>query len=420
MLKKKIYLAMSIILIALLILSFSLIGHSADIVKEVKIGFLWPLTGGSASIGSQENDGAQLAIEEINNSGGIKALGGAKILPILADTQTSPDVGVGQAERLILEEKIDLLIGCYNSSVTFPVSEVAQRYKTPMLCMGSVKNEITERGFDYVFRINNKTTYDVKEMILALTTFEEEKGETIKTVGLMYEGTDWGTDTANTLKIFIEEQGWQIVVDESSTPGQADMNPQVIKIKRANPDVLFLALYTPDQILFTKTFTANRVNIRLGLMSAGAGTEDIAFYNATTPEDVEYLFVQDDWNTGGPDQEEWIAEVAKKCEEKYGYKMMTYFSQGYSTVYVAKEILEMAGSVDKSTIRETASKIDITDGPALLTGYQRIKFDENGQNTYAHGTVSQRQNNKRVVLWPEGNRTEGAEVIWPIPDWKDR
>ena len=412
---------LAIVCMLLFVVATLLVGHSAaQKGGTVRIGGLWPLSGGASTIGTEERDGMEYAIAEINQNGGIKSMGGAKLEAVYADTQSRPDVGVSQADRLLGKEKVAMLLGAYNSAVTFPVTDVAERYGIPMLAMGAVKNEITERHYKNIFRINNKASYDVNEMTTSLALFAKEKKFQVKTIGFIYDSSDWGADTAKIMREYAQKAGWNNVLNEPINSGQTDMSPTILKIKRANPDVLFVALYTPEHILFNKVYAANKINIKYGLWSVGAGSEDPAFYKAVPDSMTEYMFVQDDWDTGGPAREQWKAKLAQACQQKYGYEMMTYWAQGYSAAYVAKAILEKAASTDPTVLRKAASEIDITSGPALVLGYQKIKFDENGQNTFAHGTISQRQGGKRIVLWPDKNKTPGGDVILPIPDWNNR
>ncbi len=405
----------------MLFIAMSLSGFSfAQNGKTIKIGGLWPLSGDASTIGTEERDGMQFAVAEINAAGGIKSMGGAKLEVVYADSQSRPDVAVSQADRLLGKDKVMMLVGAYRSGDTFPVTDVAERYGIPMLTQGAVKNEITERHYKNVFRINNKASYDVNEMTTSLNLFAQEKKMQVKTIGFIYESTDWGADTAKIMREYAKKIGWKEVLSEPVKAGQTDMSPVILKVKRTNPDVLFVAMYTPEHILFNKAYAGNKVNIKFGLWSVGGGTEDPAFYKAVPNSMDEYMFVQDDWDTGGPAREAWKAKLAKACRDKYGYAMGNFWAQGYAATYVAKEIFEKARSTDPAAIRKAASQIDITSGPALLMGYQRIKFDENGQNTYAHGTISERQGGKRVVLWPEKNKTPSADVILPIPDWASR
>lgn len=388
--------------------------------KSIKIGGLWPMSGGSSTIGNQAKDGMEYAIVEINKNGGIKSMGGAQLVGVYADTQSKADVGVSQADRLISKDQVVMLLGAYNSGVTFPVTDVAERYGIPMLVNGAVKNEITERKFKNVFRINNKATYDVNEMVSSLDLFVKQTNAKIETIGFVYESSDWGSDTARIMKQQAATKGWKIVLDEPITNGLTDMNPTILKVKNANPDVVFVAIYTPEHILFNKTYAANKINLKYGIFSVGAGSEDPAFYKAVPDAATEYMFVQDDWDTGGPAREDWKGKLATAVKDKFGYELMTYWAEGYITAYVAKEALEKAGKTDPESLRKALRELDITSGPALLMGFSKVKFDENGQNTFAHGTISQRQGGKRVTLWPEENKAPGAKVIFPIPKWEDR
>ena len=92
----------------------------------------------------------------------------------------------------------------------------------------------------------------------------------------------------------------------------------------------------------------------------------------------------------------------------------------YATSSGIADALERAGSAEREKIREALTKTDITSGPALITGYQRIKFDETGQNTFAHGVISQNLDGKRVPIWPAENRPQGVKPVWPIPAWAER
>lgn len=396
-------------------------GDTAAVSNEdgVKIGFVWPLTGGSATIGQQHNDGALTAIEEINANGGIKSLGGIKIIPIVGDSETQPDIGSTQVERLITKEDVSIVVGCYNSAVTFPAAEVAQRYETPFISQGGVKNEITERGYDWVFRVNNKATYDVKEMLLGLDIMAEETGVGVKTYALIYESTDWGSDNAKIWKEFADERGWECVLDEPVTVGTADMSSQVQKIKSVNPDVVNVSFYTSEAIIFAKAMTANRVNPPAGIWSVGGGWQDPAFFEAVSPKDYEYTFVQEDWDVSGTLNHPWIAELDAKVVEEKGYHLNSFFAQGWTAAYVAYEALEAAGTTDKEAIKKALQNLDVEnsdDTRVILSGYPRIKFDENGQNTYSTGTIIQYQNGVGLGLAPEGNRAPGAKFITPIPE----
>jgi len=408
-----------VIIMVALMASFGLSAASSA-ADEAIIGFVLPLSGGSAAIGAQTRAGAEVAAEEINAFGGISSMGGAKIKLVFADSQTKPDVGASETERLIQSVGVDVICGAYNSAVTFPASEVAERYKTPWVVSGSVKDEITERGFKWVFRPNNKAVFDAMEQLKAIQLFTEETGKGPKTLALLYEGTDWGRSHAANVKKIAQEMGLEVVLDEPCPPGQVDFGPQLLKIRSKKPDALIVALYTPDHIVFSKQYLGNKLDIPYGLHSVGAGSEDPTFYEAVPPESYNLMFVQDDVQVDAAEVMGWVQGVSAKFKAKLGYGLNAYGAQGYSNMWVIYDALERAGTKDKEKVREALAATNITSGPALITGFQKISFDENGQNPDAHGVISQNIKGKRVTMWPKANRPAGVVLVWPIPKWSER
>lgn len=388
----------------------------------VKVGCVLPLSGGSATVGNQTKVGVEIAARQINDAGGIKALDGAMLEVVFADSQSKPDVGVTETERVIARENVSVLCGAFNSAVTFPSTEVAERMKTPWVVVGSVKDEITERDFKYVFRINNKATYDAREQIDAMDMLKEEFGEGPKTLAMLYEGSDWGRSHAANVKKIAAERGYEIVVDEAAPPNQTDFGNQLLKIRAASPDAVIVALYTPDHLLFTRQMMEQRLDLPYGVHSVGGGMEDPAFYKALPPEAAFYAFVQEDWQIDilkvASDPAILAADEATK--EALGYGMSAYTAQGISAVYVIADALERAKSADREALRQALAETDIQSGPALVTGYNRIQFDEQGQNTHAHGVISQNLGGERKTVWPKGNRATDTSPVWPIPAWSDR
>ncbi len=390
--------------------------------REIKIGFVLPLSGGTATIGNQTKVGAEIAIEQINAAGGIKSLGGAKLVPVFGDSQSKPDVGVAETERLITREQVSVVVGAYNSAVTFPATELAERYKTPWLVTGSVKDEITERGFKYVFRPNNKAVYDAREQMDAIDLLGKESGRKPQTIGLFYEGTDWGRSHTSNIKKFASERGYRVVLDESYPPNQSDFSAQLLKIRASKPDALIVVAYTPDHILFNRQFAENRINVPFGIHSVGGGAEDPSFYKALPQRAVEGMFVQDDFQVDimQATKDPAALDANKKFQEKMGYPLNAYGAQGVSNVYILRDVLERAASVDREKIRVALAATNITSGTALITGYSRINFDDKGQNVHAHGAITQNQGGQRRTVWPAENRVSGTKPVWPLPDWSAR
>ena len=408
--------------------------------EEILVGEVLPLSGPSASAGAQIRAGIEIAVDEINSMGGIKNMGGAKLKVIFGDSKTTPDGGVAEAERLITREKIAVQLGCYNSAVTFPTTDVAQRYRCPHLVNVAVKNEITERGYDHIFRDFNKASYDVEEMVKAVKLFTEETGVGPKTVAFLWEGTDWGSSTHDFMTQLYPKAGFKVVLDESYPPGQSSFAAQLIKIKRAKPDMLIVACYTPDHIIFSKELLTEKLYFPFGLWSVGAGSEDPTFYRAVPQKAVEYMFVQEDGDIMIK-RRPFYDTINKKARAKLGYDLNIYVLCGYGTIWAIKDALERTSydqdlATFRKNIRDALAETDISvencvdmltapNGekycPALVRGIQRIKFDAEGQNTYSHGQISQ---NIKGIHWPLSPKTvrmpDSPSVVWPVPRWDKR
>ena len=191
--------------IAVPVVAFSLLvgGSAAAFAENVKIGSIIPLSGPSASVGLQAKQARELAMEEINAAGGVKSLGGAKFQMVYADSESKPEKGVPEAERLINTEKVHILSGCWNSAVTYPITAVAERYGIPFVVPVSVADKITEQGFKTVFRIAAKDSWWTRDQFAFLKDMETEFNSPIKKVAFVYENGDWGTGFASP----VEETG---------------------------------------------------------------------------------------------------------------------------------------------------------------------------------------------------------------------
>lgn len=395
---------------------------AAQAQATVKIGCVLPLSGGSAAVGNQTRVGVIAGVDQINKAGGIKSMGGARLEAVFGDSQSKADVGVSETERLIQRENVAVMCGAFNSAVTFPSTEVAERNKTPWVAVGAVKDEITERSFKYVFRLNNKATYDAREQLEAMSLLAKESGKAVKRVAMFYEGGDWGRSHAANVRKLAPQHGIEIVLDEPAPANQVDFTSQLLKIRSAKADALIVALYTPDQLLFTRQLTEQRLDLPFGVHSVGGGMEDPSLYKAVAPKSIAYYFVQEDWQIDILDKNKdpLLLDAEKRSQEMLGYGLSAYAAQGMSAAYVIADALERGKSADRQKLRDALAQTDITSGPALFTGWQRIKFDEQGQNTYAHGVISQNLDGKRRTVWPAENRLAETKPAWPVPTWSAR
>lgn len=381
----------------------------------VKIGNIEPMSGPSATLGKQGKAAREMAVEEINAAGGIKSLGGAKLELIYADSEGKPEKGVAEAERLINTEKVNVLTGCWNSSVTYPTTAVAERYGIPFVVPVSVSDKITEQGFKNVFRIAAKDSWWAKDQFAFLKDMQAEFGTKISTLAFVYENGDWGKGLATQWKGLAEAAGYKVVLDEPYPSTTTDLSPVVQKIKRANPDVLMLVSNAADAILLTNTIAEYKVKVK-AIVASGGGHADPSFLKAVG-KNAQYLFDIVEWETDV--NKAGSKETNEKYKAKYGENLTGEAVDAYLAMYVIKDALERAASLEPAKIREALATTNLTSGPGMIVGYDAVKFDATGQNENASPVIVQindiGKGLERITIWPKSARRAGYTPVFPMP-----
>jgi branched-chain amino acid transport system substrate-binding protein len=383
--------------------------------EVVRIGNIIPLSGPSASVGQQGRNAREMAVEEINAAGGIKSLGGAKLEMLYADSESKPEKGVAEAERMINTEKVHLLTGCWNSAVTYPTTAVAERYGIPFVVPVSVADKITEQGFKTVFRIAAKDSWWTRDQFAFLKDMQEEFKTEIKTLAFVYENGDWGKGFAGQWRALAEKNGYKIVLDEPYPSTATDLSPVVQKIRRARPDALMLVSNAADAILLTNTLADYKVKLK-AIIASGGGHADPSFLEATG-SNARYLFDIVEWETDV--NKPGVKEINEKFKARYGYNLAGESVDAYIAMYVIKDALERAGSLDPVKIREALAKTNLRSGPAMIASYDAIEFDATGQNKHAALSIVQINDLgnglERITVWPKGARRAGYTPVFPMP-----
>ena len=383
--------------------------------KVVKIGNIIPLSGPSASVGQQGKNAREMAVEEINAAGGIKSLGGAKLEMLYADSESKPEKGVAEAERLISTEKVNVLTGCWNSAVTYPTTAVAERYGIPFIVPVSVADKITEQGFKTVFRIAAKDSWWTRDQFAFLKDMEKEFNAPVKKLAFVYENGDWGKGFAGQWKKLAQEGGYEVVLDEPYPSTATDLSPVVQKIRRARPDVLLLVSNAADAILLTNTLAEYKVKLK-AIIASGGGHADPSFLKATG-NNARYLFDIVEWETDV--NKPGAREANAKYKAKYGQNLTGEAVDAYLAVYVLADALERAGSLDPAKIRDALAATDYRSGRGMIVGYDAVEFDSSGQNKHAALVMVQvndlGKGLERITVWPKNARRAGYTPVFPMP-----
>lgn len=393
-----------------------LLPASAAAENVVKVGNIIPLSGPSASVGQQGKQAREMAVAEINAAGGIKSLGGAKLQMIYADSESKPEKGVAEAERLINTEKVNVLTGCWNSAVTYPTTAVSERYGIPFIVPVSVADKITEQGFKTVFRIAAKDSWWTRDQFAFLKDMEKEFKTSVKKLAFVYENGDWGKGFAEQWKALAKKGGYKVVLDEPYPSTSTDLSPVVQKIRRVKPDVLMLVSNAADAILLTNTLAEYKVKLK-AIIASGGGHADPSFLKATG-KNARYLFDIVEWETDV--NKPGAKEANAKYKAKYGYNLAGEAVDAYLAMYVLKDALERAGSLDPAKIIKALAATNLTSGPGMIVGYDAVEFGKDGQNKHAALIMVQvndlGKGLERITVWPKNARRSGYTPVFPMPN----
>ena len=391
------------------------------VVEEVRIGCLYPLSGALAKYGRDAKNTLGMAAEEINEAGGVKSLGGAKIRLIWADTEGKPETTIAEAERLITREKIHALYGCCISSHTLVASEVCERYKIPMVTGCSAATDLTRRGFQWFFRPSPNDEIFVKSIFEFLKDLQKKEGVELKSMAIMYDTTLFGECWAKSAKMFNEDPelgGYEIVADIPYSIETPDVTSEVMTLKAAKPDVLLISSILGDALLTHKTFKSLDFNCKVIVANdAGQTHPDLV---KSLGKDADYIMSRMAWTLDVA--KENSKRTSKKFYDRYGYNMDDVMARYYDDFYVLYYTIEAAGSVEPEKIREALIETDLPP-EKLISPWDGVKFipldqPDGGQNMLARSVVAQCFDGTYYTIYPF--EVASREYVYPMPTWAER
>src|SRR3954453_13244327 len=388
------------------------VGTASAQAKSVKIAMIAPLSGPWARQGQRLRMGSDMAGDDINSQGGIKALGGAKIEIIYADAGDSTEKAKNAAQRL-LSDHPDLVggSGAWLSSFTLAVTEVTERAQLPWLTL-SYSDVITNRGFKFVFQTSPTADWQASETLpTALKLAEAATGKRPKTIGIIQDNTASPVSFGKFLREGggLEKSGLEAGVRQDFTPPVSDATPLIDKVRSAKPDFLMLLTSAmPDcKLVLEKLDEFKLARGKIPLVGNGAPFGSPELLKTIGPELLEgLLFSVANWPMKG--QEEFIERFKKRTGEPF---LTQDGLCGYGDVAILKEALELAGAADKLKVAEALRGLNLTSGPAAQSFPGPIKFDEKGRRQEVPMIFAQWQKGVPVTVYPEDRAL--AKPFWP-------
>jgi branched-chain amino acid transport system substrate-binding protein len=373
----------------------------------IKIGALYPMSGDMADSGKTMQQGITMAVDEANADGGIN---GRPIEVVYGDTQGDSAKGMSEAERLITQEDVDMLIGCYQSGVTVTVAQIAEQYQVPLITANATTDSLTAQGYEYFFRLAPTNMMFVRDMVNWIVE-EKEKNPDFKgdSVAVFADNSEVGQQTVEWTKYWAEQNNINYLGEVTYTQGAADLSSEVLDIAGKNPDVLVADCYVSDAILFTNTIKEQGYQPPIIICKGNGFTEPS--YLKAVGSSANDIVVATEFVVGSKGK-----DVTDKYKELYGEDMNGHSAEAYTTTWVLidafKALADAGEEINHENIQKELSEIDIkekfSNGKEIIMPYDEISFDKdefNGtpylnQNLKAALTITQIQDGAYVPVYP--------------------
>jgi branched-chain amino acid transport system substrate-binding protein len=369
----------------------------------VKVGVLHPVSGALSYSGQQGRLGALLAIEEINAAGGIKALKGAKIEPVLGDAQSTPEGGNAEVEKMNAAS-VAAVVGGYASGICLAASQTAARYDLPYIVDVGVVDAIVTRGLKNTFRFGPGFGVIAKTALDNLVTMNDAAGKPAKTVMIVHEDSAFGSGLAKLLNTQLPQRGFQMLETISHPTPTRDFNNVVLKIRAQNPDLVIPANYYNEYVLFARTMQQQKLRPK-GIYSVLGGAASSYKFVKEFPEAAQYIMDCNHWFDPKNDKALALKKKVDAKNEFYTYEVY----MNYSCMLLLADAIERAGSADRAKI---ISALESSTFTGHLMPYGPTKF-VNGQNQGAAPVNTQVQKNDIHVIFPANFAS--AKPVFPMP-----
>lgn len=390
--------------------------------ETVRIGAVYPLTGAVATTGADCRSGVELAVDIINGeydldfpfarAAGIPGLGGAKIEVVFGDTRGDPTQGMAETERLITEQNVVAVIGGYQSGVVKTASMAAERLQVPYVLSDATSPALTERGFEWFFRVIPHDGIQAKNALELVKDIEAKENTTLPNVAVLWENTEWGANVAKEIKDWADEYGFKVVADVPYTYRATDVTSEVLKLKAAKPDVIIHAAYVSDAILFTQTFKAMDVSPKV--MIGMAGYLDPNFLN-TVGKDGENFFVRAVYGLDLASSKPMVAKINELYKAKYGHDMSPNAARSFTAPFVVADAINRAKSTKPDDIRKALLETNMP-AESLISPYEGVRFHpKTHDNILGRSLYLQIQNGDFRVVWPFD--LAAVPYVYPFPGW---
>jgi branched-chain amino acid transport system substrate-binding protein len=365
----------------------------------IVLGASLSLSGIYADGGKYSLEGYQLAIDQVNAKGGVL---GRKLQLKYYDDQSEGATGIRLYERLVNEDKVDILVGPYGTAITAPVTNVAEKYKMPMICPETADVAMFSRGYRYIFQALGP----VQSYIYGIMSIAHDHG--YKKLAIVGGDIAFSHSLANAVPTIARGFGQAIVFQEFYPGNASDFSSVVEKLKSSGADAVLAMSFPNDSVGLLRQFKLS--NYAPKMFYEAIGASDPRMINSVG-NDIEGVYSAVSWNIAAKDP----ANLAfmKSYADAYKRPPDYHAAANFACIEVVVAALKKAGAVDQEKLREAYATLNV---PTILGTY-KVQPSTGIQLGYI-SYIIQWQKGKQVVVYP-ANVANGKAVV-PFPSWSGR
>jgi branched-chain amino acid transport system substrate-binding protein len=368
----------------------------AQAQDTVRIGIALSQTGNLADSSTHYWRAVELWRDQVNAGGGLL---GKKVEFVVYDDRSDAATSARLYERLITNDKVDLLISTVGSAQAATATAVAEKHKRVMINGGGASESIQQRGFKYIFQTAARISAYVDGIDPLMKKYN------VKSMAFVSRDYAAARDMDKVIKGMAQKNNVTMVMDEYFPSGNVDFSSQIARARQSKPELWVSVGYPNEAIEMTRQFRASNYTPKI-FVHNGVAQED---YIKATGKDAEgavgMSLYEPSLKTAGN------AEFVKNFKARYGYEPGYYSSFGYVAVTVLEAAVKKAGSLDQDKIRDVLTEMKMD----TVMGKHQVD-PKTGMQLGIRGLLVQVQNGKREIVWPDDLKTADAKLPLPGSD----
>jgi branched-chain amino acid transport system substrate-binding protein len=369
------------VLTAIMLFALSTTALSFDAPQPIKVGVTVSLTGSYDIPGKSLINGISMWADDINARG---ALLGREVEIIYYDDQSDPETSASLYEQLIINDKVDLLIGPYASNLTFAAAAVAEKYGFPMVSGTAAATAIWNQGYRNIFQVDVPAPDYMKGLL------HIAKKKDYKKVGILYQDSIFTEEVAMGAKSAAEKMDMEITVFISYENSTTDFSSMVKELADSGTDLLLGATYFDDSIEIVKECKRQNYSPRSMAFTGGPSNKE---FGVILGPDAEGLMGVTSWIDAS--REPMAYDFDFRYRYIYGIGADSNAAGGYSAGEVLEAAVRLAGTLNKEAVRQQLYEM------SFLSIMGRYKVDETGKQIGKAMYLIQWQNERRRLILPQ-------------------